>query len=619
MNLAELLANGNIAEFNTSRSQRSQVDLFAADLGGKVLIGADLSGVNLRKADLSESDLTDCNLMKADLSGADGAGLKLDGAMGMKIRLREAWLERADLTGVDFTRGDLAGATLAKSTGQNARFSRAKLKRMNAVEASWHEADLSEASMYQSDFSKADLSRSDLTSCGATEGIFEQAKLDGIIATNANFTDANLTGASLVGARLEGANLSGANLTGANLQAADLSRANLTGAILDGAILTGACLADACLDGLDLSALSFDQVDLTGLDPKALGLSEDQIETLSNYGSVFDPDAALIVEDPVAAKNKDSVAILWTNPDSEETRTVRWAVMTKGKDANSGVLPLSEETVLGTSLLALDDGFLLLILQQRPSGVSLVQMPLSSEGVLGAARTDALKYSPAVNPIYRRVNGHLLVIGMAHRGPTVVLQLVTPDELRVFHSSKVATGRGFMNRHDPVLACKGDVVMLVGSKGPGAPVRTPEGFPGNKGTVTQYQGKLVAFWHVDVPGEERTGMLQAAELGGRQGLNITQVHKTRQILSLDATSNSEGIWVAWIQAGTKPLSTEAYRLLWPSGEIERLNCKSVMPRKIRFGLDIEMKTGTPGLVITGMDDEAIAMGSDGAVVGQIGG
>ena len=619
MNLAELLANGNIAEFNTSRSQRSQVDLFAADLGGKVLIGADLSGVNLQKADLSDSDLTDCNLMKADLSGVDGAGLKLDGAMGMKIRLRDAWLERADLTGVDFTRGDLAGATLAKSIGQNGRFTRAKLKRINASEAVWHEADLSETSLYQSEFSKADLSRSDLTSCGATEAVFEAAKLDGIIATSGNFTDVNFTGASLVGARLDGANLSGANLTGANLQAADLSRANLTGAILEGANLTGACLADACLDGLELSTLSFDQVDLTGLDPAALGLSEQQIEALSNYGSVFDPDAALIVSAPVAAMNGNAMAILWTNEDSEETRTVRWAVMNKGHQPQTGVLPLSEETVMGTSIIALDDGFLLLILQQRPSGVSLVQLPLSTGGALGAARTDSLKYAPAVNPVYRRVNGHLLVIGMAHRGPTVILQLVTPDELRVFHSSKVATGRGFMSRHDPVLACKGDVVMLVGSKGPGEPVRTPEGFPGNKGMVTPYQGKLVAFWHVDLPGDEPTGMLQAAELGGRQGLTVRDVHSTRQVLSLDAVSNAEGIWVAWVQPGAKPLTTEAYRMLWPDGNIERLDCNGTVPRTIRFGLDVEMKTGTPGVVLTTLDDEAVAIGADGTLLGCIGG
>ena len=183
-------------------------------------------------------------------------------------------------------------------------------------------------------------------------------------------------------------------------------------------------------------------MDLTGLDPAALGLSAEQIDSLSNYGSGFDPDAALVVEDPVSARNGSAVAIIWTNSDSEETRTIRWAVMTDGTPSKSGVLPLSEETVLGTSILSLDEGFLLLILQQRPSGVSLVQMPLSVDGRLGAARTDSLKYAPAVNPVYRRVNGHLLVIGMAHRGPTVILQLVTPDELKVFHSSKVATGRG---------------------------------------------------------------------------------------------------------------------------------------------------------------------------------
>ena len=423
----------------------------------------------------------------------------------------------------------------------------------------------------------------------------------------------------MVGARLDGVNLSGANLTGANLQAADLSRVNLTGAILDGVTLTGACLADACLDGLDLSQITFDQVDLTGLDPAALGLSAEQIDSLSNYGSVFDPDAALVVEDPVSARNGSAVAIIWTNSDSEETRTIRWAVMTDGTPSKSGVLPLSEETVLGTSILSLDEGFLLLILQQRPSGVSLVQMPLSVDGRLGAARTDSLKYAPAVNPVYRRVNGHLLVIGMAHRGPTVILQLVTPDELKVFHSSKVATGRGFMSRHDPVLACKGDVVMLVGSKGPGAPVRTPDGFPGNKGIVTPHQGKLVAFWHVDVPSDEPTGMIQAAELGGRQGLNVRQVHQTRQILSLDAASNAEGIWIAWVQPGSRPLSTDAYRMLWPDGDIEKLDCKGAIPRTIRFALDVEMKSGTPGVVVTSMDDEAIAFGADGSILGQIGG
>ena len=328
--------------------------------------------------------------------------------------------------------------------------------------------DLSEASLYQTDFTGSDLRRSDLTSCSATEVNLQNCKLDSIIGTSGNFTDAQMQGASFVGARLDGANLAGADLSGANLEAVDLSRANLTGANLSGAKLTGACLADACLDGVDLTGLAFDQVDMTGLDPVALGLSEAQIDGLATYGSVFDPDAPLIVEQPVAARNGKAVGFVWTNQDSEDVRTVRWAIIRDGASPISGVLPFSEETVMATAMLSDPDGFRLMVLQQRPGGVALVQTPLSVDGKTGTARVDSLKYTPAVNPIYRWVTH-------PYRRDAHQTHCISTGNGGGVESVCVSWATGsFISRHDPVLACKGcgDVRRKVWE-----PVRTPSGFP----------------------------------------------------------------------------------------------------------------------------------------------
>ena len=619
MNLLELLNNENVAEFNSTRSQRGRLDLFAADLSEKKLIGADLSSANLQKADLTGTDLTDCSLTKADLSGTDGAGLILDGSIGMKIRLREAWLEKADLTGVDFTKGDLSGATLNGSKATMGRFTRARFKGVEARATSWVEVDLSEASLHKGNFSESDLSRADLTSASATHSIFEKSKLDGAIGSNGNFSAANFTGASLVGARFDGANFSGADFSGADLSAVDFSRANLSEAIFTDATLTGACFADACVDGVSFADLNVEQVDMTGLEPGALGLSDSQIEQLSSYGSIYDPTAALVIQEPVGAISNDALAIVWTNPDSEELKTIRWAIVRKGEDVKTGVLSISEESVVGMALLGEENGFRIMSILNRPGGVALSQIPLSLDGVIGEARTDGLMYGPAVTPIYRWVQGHLLVVGMARRGPTVILQLVTDEGLRVYHSSQIATARGFMSRHDPVLACKGEVVRLVGSKGAGNPVRTPPSFPGNRGVVAPYGGKLHTIWHETLPGEDGDGVLRVAELGARKGVEVRDLHHVKQIISLDAVAHKDGIWMAWVQPGKKVLSTEAYRCLWPNGDIERIDMGTLMPRTIRFALGKLMKETNPGVVITTMDEEAVCVGGDGAAIGQVGG
>ena len=54
MALVDLLAQGKVTEFNTQRPIRGRLDLFAADLPNKNLVGADLSGADVSKSDLEK-------------------------------------------------------------------------------------------------------------------------------------------------------------------------------------------------------------------------------------------------------------------------------------------------------------------------------------------------------------------------------------------------------------------------------------------------------------------------------------------------------------------------------------------------------------------------------------
>ena len=69
----------------------------------------------------------------------------------------------------------------------------------------------------------------------------KNANLNGFAnLSGADLSGADLSGADLTGAKLTDANLTEANLTGANLTGANLTGTNLTDAKLDGVILTDA-------------------------------------------------------------------------------------------------------------------------------------------------------------------------------------------------------------------------------------------------------------------------------------------------------------------------------------------------------------------------------------------
>jgi hypothetical protein len=60
-------------------------------------------------------------------------------------------------------------------------------------------------------------------------------------------------------------------------------------------------------------------------------------------------------------------------------------------------------------------------------------------------------------------------------------------------------------------------------------------------------------------------------------------------------------------------------MCWPDGDAEQLSLGTALPRKIRFALDVDMKGQDPGVIVTTLDDEGIAIGSNGALLGTIGG
>ncbi|MEQ1502956.1 MAG: pentapeptide repeat-containing protein [Myxococcota bacterium] len=563
-----LLDAEDVEGFNSRRTERTRLELFAADLAGKKLAGIDLSNANLEKSDLTGTDLTDANLMKANLGGIDASGAILREILGLRSRFKDAWLDGADLTSADLAQADLADANLERSKGEGIRLMQARLRGVRATGATWAGANLSEARLHQAIFVGADLQGADLTEVSALESDFSGARMDRILAAGAKFAGAKLVGTKLASARLPGANLSGADLTNADLAAADLTRANLSGANLTGAILRGAVLADANLEGATLTGADLADADLTGLDPSALGLDAGVVGTLSGFGVAYDESAPLQFSDVSIARNGDVVAVVWENPEGEpppisdtpttpegeeppepeEPRALRFAVLRAG-GWKTGVVPVPGEAVLDRQVVPWGDGFKVIVTRSRPEGAALITASLSVDGALGGVRSVALGYDPAVRPVLRVEPGkdglRLRMYGLARRGPTFVVHDLTDGDPRLVRSDAASTARGFM-KGQPVLACKGGVVMRVSATGPASPRRTPEGFPGTVATALPLGDDVLAVWAVKRVGTVPGGMRYSV-IGRRHAPKEELLSKRTGVLALAALEGEEAADVYWVE------------------------------------------------------------------------
>ncbi len=547
MDLLELLTKGDVDAFNTQRGDRTRLEFFAADLPGLSLVGVDLSGANLDKSDLTGTDLSEASLYKTSMTGVDGAGMKLVGALAARLRLKEAYLDEADLSDAELSHGDFKEAVLTGSRGDGVHLGGARLTEVDASGCAWPRADLVEAQLYKANFEGADLSGADLTDARGDEVNFKGARLDACTATRLRAASGCFVGASLVGARLDGAHLAGADFTDADLSAADLSGANLVGANLTGATLRGAVLADAALDGVDLSGLDLEDVDLRGVDPNAVGLSEDQIESLAGVGAHVDPDAPVAVRDPAVSRAHGAVAALWLNADSETHTSLRWALIPEKGAPCVGVLPTSPEGVVARLVTPTADGFALLLVVERTGGTVLVVYPLGRDGAVGASVAHPLGYQPAVNPVVRADADGALLWGVARRGPTLVVHRLGDAQPTPLHSELVATARGFLGDHHPVLVCKGGVVMALSPEGASPPVRAPEGFPSRLAQAAPFEDRVLGVWFEESLDDDEPGGLRAAWMAKRGVPVVESIVPVAAVAALDVLPVPEGVWVAWIE------------------------------------------------------------------------
>lgn len=568
MGLLELLQAGDVAAFNEARADEAEVVFFAEELDGLTLVGIDLSHAKLEKSDLTGTDLSEATLTRADMREIDGSELKLARAMMLGARLADAFLEDADLTGADVSHADLSGATLTHSAGAGLVGRNARFRDISAHGATWPQADLSEANLARADLTHATLSGAVLTKAQATQCVLEHAELDGVQAAGIRLGGARLAKANLKGAVLTGAQLAGADLSGADLSGANLTRANLTDANLTGARLTGACMVDAVLDGANLTDADLSDADLSGLDPTALDLDASQVEELAGAGARFDPDAAFVYDDASVALHGSHTAVLWMNPDSLDSPTLRWLV-SDGSMNRWGVLAVAGAAVMAHAVVDSPQGFTLLAMVERADGVQLIHWSLSTEGDVSSPRAQPLGYDPAVLPVVRSEGGQVWIWGLERRGPSVVLQR-GPDDSGAFtpvlHEVK-STARGFFGRGHPVLMCKGGVVLPVRGSVIADPVRTPEGFPTRIATVVANDAGVLAVWGVE-PTRRDPGGLRTMWLGARQAVEPGTLTRLPDLHSLDGVPVGDAVMLAWADEVEPGTSRVGLALLRESGQDE---------------------------------------------------
>lgn len=122
-----------------------------------------------------------------------------------------------------------------------------------AVGADLADYNLQNTCWDRSDLRGAIVDRADLSRATFVSTNLQQANLDSVIATGADFNNANLTFANLSEANFSEANLLAANMATATLQGTDLTRANLISADMAGALAFGADFSGANMLNADLS------------------------------------------------------------------------------------------------------------------------------------------------------------------------------------------------------------------------------------------------------------------------------------------------------------------------------------------------------------------------------
>ena len=541
--LVALLQKGDIDGFNEKRRNRGRIEMFAVDLSGLTLTGADLSGIVMEKADLSGADLTDTILARTDLSGADLSETRLTGAMGIQLRLRDAWIEDTIFDEADLSQADFGDAELHRCSFKEAVLTKARFKRANLVGCDFTDVEASEAKF----------SGATTEDCRFVRGQFRETSFKGTV----------LKGADLSGSEFPQAKLREADLSGAKLGAASFSSADLTQVVLTGADLTDADFRRADLTG----------VDFTGIDLEEAILTEAEIAAehqMLAWLHVPDLGPALL-QDAHWACNGTHIAAVWMDTDEDARGWVRVGASPVAGPGihHAPVLPVPAELVLATGITATTTGFSVFCIVERPGGAATWLFPVDHDGKLGAAQRIGLPYRPMVRPLlHASPDGGVDIFGLGGQPPVLSVLRASPGaDLVSLHTAAARTARGFSSDHHPVLLTKGGTLELVVPGRPSRPVSAPGDFPGRSCAAipvdpSRADAGLVMVW---VPTSGR-GLSVCVVVPGRQP-DVQTVDRKIPVGRVDGAISGPGAWSVFTRPDLdNPRALAAWAMRLPDGK-----------------------------------------------------
>jgi uncharacterized protein YjbI with pentapeptide repeats len=541
--LIALLQKGDIDGFNEMRRNRGRIEMFAVDLSGLTLTGADLSGIVMEKADLSGADLTDTILARTDLSGADLSETRLTGAMAIQIRLRDAWIEDTVFDEADLSQADFGDAELHRCSFREAVLTKARFKRANLVGC-------------------------DFTDVEASEAKFSGATTEGCRFVRSQFRETSFKGTVLKGADLSGSEFPQARLREANLSGATFGGASFTSADLTQVVLTGADLTDADFRRADLTG-----VDFTGIDLEEAILTEAEIATehqVLAWLHVPDLGPALL-QDAHWACNGTHVAAVWMDTDDEGHGWVRVGVSPVAGPGiiTAPVLPVPAELVLATAITATTTGFSVFCIVERPGGTATWLFPIDHESRLGVSQRIGLPYRPMVRPLLAAApDGGVDIFGLGGQPSVLSVLRASPGEgLVSIHTAAARTARGFSSDHHPVLLTKGGTLDLVVPGHSSRPVSAPGDFPGRSCAAipvdpSRPDGGLVMVW---VPSSGR-GLCVCVVVPGQQP-DIQTIDRKIAVGRVDGAISGPGAWAVFTRPDVdRPRALSAWAMRLPDGK-----------------------------------------------------
>lgn len=182
------------------------------------------------KTALTREDIVRMHQAGQSLRGLDLTGIDLSGAVLPGADLTDAILEKANLCAADLTGATLTGAILTQARAEGLIARNVDFSAVQAQGLDAPSAFFTGAKLSGADLTEAKLPRADLAKATLDKTLFYEADLSGAVCDDCRGSDAIFTKAVA----------SGASFRGAALDAADFSEASLDGAVFEKASLRGA-------------------------------------------------------------------------------------------------------------------------------------------------------------------------------------------------------------------------------------------------------------------------------------------------------------------------------------------------------------------------------------------